>query len=117
MPARRSHALTYFPTSLLSGLLVFMRLMSRLAGVGVLSAGLAVVVGAQARRAMTIQDLLVAVRISDPQLSPDGRTVVFARTTTDLATGKRNSDIWVTAADAASASQAKALLAGEKTEN
>jgi dipeptidyl aminopeptidase/acylaminoacyl peptidase len=33
---------------------------------------------------MTIDDLIGAVRIADPQLSPDGRTVVFVRTTTDL---------------------------------
>ncbi len=36
---------------------------------------------------MTIDDLLVAVRIADPQLSPDGRTVVFVRTTTELDVG------------------------------
>ena len=49
---------------------------------------------------MTIQDLLGAVRIADPQLSPDGKTVVFVRTTTDVATGKRNADIWSVPADA-----------------
>ena len=51
-------------------------------------AALAAAPGAQAdRRPMTIEDLLVAVRIADPQLSPDSRTVAFVRTTTDPASG------------------------------
>ena len=54
---------------------------------------------AQARRAMALEDLITAVRVSDPQLSPDGRRVLFVRTTTDSASGKRNADIWVVPAD------------------
>src|SRR5262245_524594 len=50
-------------------------------------------------RAMTIDDLITAVRVADPQLSPDGRTVVFTRTVTDGKTGKRNADIWTVPAD------------------
>jgi dipeptidyl aminopeptidase/acylaminoacyl peptidase len=53
-------------------------------------------------RAMTIDDLLGAVRVSDPQLSPDGSQVVFVRTTTDLKTGKRNADLWSVRADGSS---------------
>ena len=48
---------------------------------------------------MTIADLITAVRVGDPQVSPDGQRVAFVRTTTDSATGKRNADIWVVAAD------------------
>ena len=48
---------------------------------------------AQAKRPMAINDLIGAVRVNDPQLSPDGRRVLFVRTTTDLDSGKRNSDI------------------------
>jgi len=48
---------------------------------------------------MTIADLITAIRVGDPQVSPDGRRVVFVRTTTDPVTGKRNADIWVVAAD------------------
>ena len=44
-------------------------------------------VPAFAARPMTIADLLGAVRVSEPQLSPDGRTVVFVRTITDVPTG------------------------------
>ena len=54
---------------------------------------------AQTKRAMAVEDLLTAVRVGDPQLSPDGRRVLFVRTTTDLASGRRNSDIWTLPAD------------------
>ena len=54
---------------------------------------------AQAKRPMALDDLLAAVRVGDPQLSPDGRRVLFVRTTTDLASGKRNADIWTVPAD------------------
>jgi dipeptidyl aminopeptidase/acylaminoacyl peptidase len=70
---------------------------------------------ALAARPMTIADLIGAVRVSDPQLSPDGRTVVFVRTTTDVATGKRNADLWAVPADGSSAP--KLFIGGEKTEN
>ena len=64
---------------------------------------------------MTIQDLISAVRISDPQLSPDGRLVAFVRTTTNLATGKRNADIWVVPADGSA--PARLLVGGDQTDN
>ena len=64
---------------------------------------------------MTIADLLAAVRVSEPQLSPDGKSVAFVRTTTDVATGKRNADIWVVPSDGSGAP--KLLIGGDKTEN
>ena len=70
---------------------------------------------AAAARPMTIQDLLAAIRVSDPQLSPDGRLVLFSRTTTDLATGRRNSDIYVVPADGSA--PPKLLVGGDKMEN
>jgi dipeptidyl aminopeptidase/acylaminoacyl peptidase len=70
---------------------------------------------AAAARPMTIQDLLGAVRVSDPQISPDGRQVLFVRTTTDVATGKRNADIWIVPADGSAAP--KLLIGGDKSEN
>jgi dipeptidyl aminopeptidase/acylaminoacyl peptidase len=54
-------------------------------------------------RPMTIDDLITAVRVSEPQLSPDGRTVAFVRTTTDLTTGRRNADIWSVPSDGSAA--------------
>ena len=70
---------------------------------------------AAAQRPMTIQDLLGAVRIADPQLSPDGRQVAFVRTTTDVASGKRNADIWIVPADGSGAP--RLFVGGDKTEN
>ena len=70
---------------------------------------------AAATRPMTIRDLLGAVRVSDPQLSPDGSQVAFVRTTTDVATGKRNADIWVVPADGSA--PPRLLVGGDKTEN
>src|SRR5687767_14053847 len=70
---------------------------------------------AQNRRAMTIEDLIVAPRVADPQLSPDGKTVLFSHTTTDGKTGRRNSDIYSVAADGSGAP--KSLIDGDKSEN
>ena len=41
---------------------------------------------AQTKRAMTIDDLITAVRIGDPQISPDGKTLA-------LATGEKDESI------------------------
>lgn len=86
------------------------------AGLTALAASVAAlpVVRAQGGRPMTIDDLLAAVRVADPQLSPDGRTVLYTRTTTDAKTGRRNADIWRVPA---AGGEAQALLAGEKSEN
>jgi dipeptidyl aminopeptidase/acylaminoacyl peptidase len=54
--------------------------------------------GAQGR-SMTIDDLITAVRVTEPALSPNGRSVAFVRTTTDLKTGRRNPDLWFVPAD------------------
>ena len=61
---------------------------------------------AQTGRAMTIDDLITAVRVTDPQLSPDGSRVIFVRTTTDPKTGDRNADIWSVPADGSGPAQA-----------
>jgi dipeptidyl aminopeptidase/acylaminoacyl peptidase len=74
------------------------------------SAGASAQASVPTRRPMAIGDLINAVRVADPQLSPDGRRVLFVRTTTDSATGKRNADIWVVASDGSS--RPRPLLAG-----
>lgn len=76
---------------------------------------LALPLPAAAARPMTIQDLLGAVRVTDPQVSPDGKRVAFVRTTTDVATGKRNADIWIVSADRSTAP--RLLIGGDKSEN
>ena len=70
---------------------------------------------AAAARPMTIHDLIAAIRVSDPQLSPDGRIVAFVRTTTDATTGKRNGDIWTVPADGSV--PARLLIGGDGTQN
>jgi dipeptidyl aminopeptidase/acylaminoacyl peptidase len=69
----------------------------------------------QSGRSMTIDDLLGAIRVTDPQLSADGSRVVFVRTTTDLKSGERNADIWAVPSDGSSAP--KELIGGNKADN
>jgi len=71
--------------------------------------------GAQAKHPFTIDELITAVRVNDPQVSPDGKRVVFTRTTTALDSGKRNADIWIVPADGSARPQL--LIGGEKSEN
>ena len=70
---------------------------------------------AQSKRAMTIDDLITTIRVADPQLSPDGRRVMFARTATALDSGRRNSDIWVVPADGSA--PPRVLIGGDRSEN
>jgi len=48
-----------------------------------------------AGRAMTIDDLLAVKSVADPQVSPDGRWVVYVVSELDRATDKTNSDLWL----------------------
>src|SRR5437773_8367194 len=70
---------------------------------------------AQTKRPMTIDDLITAIRVSEPRISPDGKQVVFTRTTTALDSGRRNADIWSVPADGSA--PPNELIGGEKTEN
>ena len=64
---------------------------------------------------MTIEDVVTAVIVSDPQLSSDGKRVAYVRTTTDLAAGKRNADVWIVPADGSA--PPRALTRHEKADN
>ncbi len=46
------------------------------------------------KRAFTIEDLYRIKNLSDTHISPDGRTIIFVVTTSDLARAKRASRIW-----------------------
>jgi dipeptidyl aminopeptidase/acylaminoacyl peptidase len=70
---------------------------------------------AQTKRAMTVDDLITTVRVSDPQVSADGKQIAYTRTTTALDSGRRNSDIWVVPSDGSTA--ARQLIAGDRSEN
>lgn len=49
---------------------------------------------AQQRRAFTVQELVRLKRVSEPALSPDGRTVVFTLRETDLEANRGRTDLW-----------------------
>ena len=53
----------------------------------------------QARRAMTLVDLLDVPRLSDPQLSPDGRQVLYELAVADWEANRAISHIWRADAD------------------
>src|SRR3954447_64686 len=53
------------------------------------------------KRAFTIEDLYRVRNASDLQVSPDGRTIAYSVSTTDLPRGKRTSRIWVMNANGA----------------
>ncbi|HEV7474102.1 MAG TPA: DPP IV N-terminal domain-containing protein, partial [Pyrinomonadaceae bacterium] len=47
------------------------------------------------KRAFTIEDLYRVKNISDLHISPDGKTIVFVVTTSDLARAKRTGHVWM----------------------
>jgi dipeptidyl aminopeptidase/acylaminoacyl peptidase len=51
------------------------------------------------KRAMTLDDLFAFKRVSDPQISPDGKLVAYVVTTVDLPGNKTSSAIWLAPAD------------------
>jgi len=53
-----------------------------------------VAIRAQSPRPMSIVDLLSLPRLTEPQLSPDGRDIVFTRSDADWKTGRRISHVW-----------------------
>jgi dipeptidyl aminopeptidase/acylaminoacyl peptidase len=62
-------------------------------------AALPAVVFAEGRRPLTLDDLFRFQRVNDPQISPDGKLVVYVRTTVDLAANKSTSALWLAPAD------------------
>jgi len=48
-----------------------------------------------ARRALTPTDLNMLARVSDPQISPDGRYLVYVQRETDLDGNRGRSDLWL----------------------
>src|SRR5262245_43298755 len=50
--------------------------------------------GTQSPRPMGIVDLLNVPRVADPQLSPDGRDVLYTRADADWKVGRRVSHVW-----------------------
>jgi dipeptidyl aminopeptidase/acylaminoacyl peptidase len=63
------------------------------------------------KRAFTIEDIYRTKGISDLAVSPDGSSIAFTLTTSDLPRGKRTNRIWIMDADGRNA---RALTQGEK---
>lgn len=66
------------------------------------------------KRAFSIEDLYRVKSISDVHISPDGRSVIYVVTTSDLPRAKRISHIWMMNIDGGSSRQ---LTSGEKGES
>ncbi len=49
----------------------------------------------QTKRSLQLEDMFSIQRVSDPQLSPDGKTVAYVIGVVDKAANKTNSDIWL----------------------
>lgn len=64
------------------------------------------------KRAFSIEDLYRIKSISDVHLSPDGKTVVYAVSTSDLSRAKRTTQIWLMDADGRNARQ---ITTGDKS--
>jgi dipeptidyl aminopeptidase/acylaminoacyl peptidase len=85
------------------------------AGAVIAATSIGTAVTAQVKRPMALADVLTAVRVADPQLSSDGRRVLFVRSTTTLDRGERHSDIWMVPADGSAA--ARPFVTGSKSAN
>src|SRR5215510_3130391 len=66
------------------------------------------------KRAFTIEDFYRLKSISDVHLSPDGRSVVYAMTSSDLPRAKRSTHIWMMDIDG---KNPRHLTTGDKSEN
>ncbi|MGI8783132.1 MAG: prolyl oligopeptidase family serine peptidase [Acidobacteriota bacterium] len=63
------------------------------------------VVAALAAPQFTVHELLKLKRVSDPQPSPDGKTVAFVVTVIDEAANTRNSDVWLVSTEGGNSRQ------------
>jgi dipeptidyl aminopeptidase/acylaminoacyl peptidase len=64
------------------------------------------------KRAFTIEDLYLVKSISDVHISPDGRSVIYAVSTSDLPRAKRATQVWVMDIDGRNARQITSGEAG-----
>jgi dipeptidyl aminopeptidase/acylaminoacyl peptidase len=61
----------------------------------------------------SIHDMLAMDRIADPQVSPDGESIVFVRRTTDLEQNRGRTDLWLVGTDGEGLRQLTSHPAGE----
>jgi dipeptidyl aminopeptidase/acylaminoacyl peptidase len=76
-----------------------------LTATAIVVAGLIAIPSGQARRRLTLVDLLNVPRLGNPQLSPDGRQLLYELAGADWKAGKRVSHIWRIGVDGSGAVQ------------
>src|SRR2546426_8875741 len=74
-------------------------------GLGLLFLGLASGLPEFAKRPITFEALMKVQRISEPEVSPDGRWVAYVQVTADLEANKKPGHIWLVPADGGEARQ------------
>src|SRR5436309_1127408 len=88
--------------------------MQRLTSLELVLALLALSAIAQAKRPITFEDLMKIQRISDPQVSPDGKWIAYVQTSVDLEADKKATHIWLIAA---AGGEARQLTQGEGSDS
>jgi len=69
---------------------------------------------AEGKRPMKVDDLFAFKRVSDPQVSPDGKHVVYVVGTVDLAANKTASALWIAPTDGKGEPRQLTNAAGKK---
>jgi len=69
---------------------------------------------ADKKRPMTVEDLFKFKRVSDPQISPDGKQVVYVVGTVDMDANKIPSSLWIAATDGKTEPRQLTNAAGKK---
>lgn len=79
--------------------------MNRLSRITIIILLFALAAPAQTKRPLQLEDLFRIQRVSDPQLSPDGKTVAYVVAVIDKAANRSNTDIWLVPAAGGAAKQ------------
>src|SRR5438128_12001598 len=69
------------------------------------------------RRPMQIDDLFRFKRIADPQISPDGKWVVYVQGVVDLEKNRTTKNLWLVSTNPDQASKPKQLTASDKSDS
>ncbi len=88
--------------------------MQRLTSLELVLALLALSAIAQAKRPITFEDLMKLQRISDPQVSPDGKWIAYVQTSVELEADKKATHIWLVAG---AGGEARQLTQGEGSDS
>src|SRR5438552_8642973 len=88
--------------------------MQRLTSLELVLALLALSAIAQAKHPITFEDLMKIQRISDPQVSPDGKWIAYVQTSVDLEADKKATHLWLIAS---AGGEARQLTQGEGSES